>query len=110
MGLAFAFGWTPCIGPILSPILGLASIRDTVGEGALLLGVYSLGLGIPFMLSAMFVGQFMVFMLRFRKYMPMVEKATGVLLVAAGIWFITGGPARLSYQLLEAFPQLQKLG
>ena len=62
MGLAFAFGWTPCIGPILAPILGLAGSRETMGEGAFLLGVYSAGLGIPFVLAALFVGPFMNFL------------------------------------------------
>src|SRR5690554_7003729 len=67
MGLAFAFGWTPCIGPVLGPILTLAGGRETVGEGALMLAVYSAGLGIPFLVAALFSGAFMRFLQRFRE-------------------------------------------
>ena len=91
MGLAFAFGWTPCIGPVLGPILTLAGGRETVGEGALLLFAYSLGLGIPFLVAAFFSGAFMRFMTRFRVHLGRVEKAIGGLLVLAGIFFVTGG-------------------
>ncbi len=110
MGLAFAFGWTPCIGPILGPILTLAGGRDTVGEGAALLAAYSLGLGIPFIIAAFFSGAFMRFMARFRMHMGRVEKAIGVLLVIAGVLFITGGVQAASYWLLETFPSLGGLG
>ena len=110
MGLAFAFGWTPCIGPILSPILGLAGTRETVGQGAFLLAVYSAGLGIPFILAAMFVGPFMRFLNRFRAYLGKVEVFVGIMLVLTGILFLTGGLQRFSYWLLEAFPILGKLG
>ena len=74
MGLAFAFGWTPCIGPILAPILSLAGSKETVGEGAILLAVYSAGLGIPFVLAALFVGPFMSFLGRFRQHLGRVEQ------------------------------------
>jgi cytochrome c-type biogenesis protein len=110
MGLAFAFGWTPCIGPVLGPILTLAGGRETVGEGALLLGVYSLGLGIPFLVAALFSGAFMRFMARFRVHLGQVEKAIGALLVIAGLLFMTGGMQAAAYWLLEAFPLLQRLG
>jgi cytochrome c-type biogenesis protein len=110
MGLAFAFGWTPCIGPVLGPILTLAGGRDTVGEGALLLAAYSLGLGIPFLIAAMFSGAFMRFLGRFRVHLGRVEKVIGALLVIAGIFFLTGGVQTLAFWLLETFPVLGRLG
>ncbi|EFL90351.1 cytochrome c biogenesis CcdA family protein [Ahrensia sp. R2A130] len=110
MGLAFAFGWTPCIGPILGVILGMASTSDTVGEGAFMLGVYSLGLGIPFMLAALFAGPFLRFLQRFRRHLGLVEKAMGLLLVLTGIAFLTGGMQTMAFWLLETFPALQQLG
>lgn len=110
MGLAFAFGWTPCIGPVLGVILALAGTRDTVGEGAALLGVYSAGLGVPFLLAALFVTPFMAFLARFRTHLGMVEKVMGVALVLTGILFITGGMQRFSFWLLETFPGLAVLG
>jgi cytochrome c-type biogenesis protein len=110
MGLAFAFGWTPCIGPVLGPILTLAGGRSTVGEGALLLAAYSAGLGIPFLIAAFFSGAFMRFLTRFRVHLGRVEKAIGALLVLAGIFFVTGGVQTVSYWLLETFPALGTLG
>ncbi|GIL00386.1 MAG: cytochrome C biogenesis protein CcdA [Alphaproteobacteria bacterium] len=110
MGLAFAFGWTPCIGPVLGVILGLAGTRESVGEGAALLGAYSAGLGVPFIIAAMFVGPFMAFLARFRRHMATVEKVLGGLLVLTGILFITGGMQRFSFWLLETFPALGQLG
>ncbi len=110
MGLAFAFGWTPCIGPVLGPILTIAGGKETVGQGALLLAVYSLGLGIPFVLAAFFSGAFMRFMARFRSQLGNVEKIIGVLLILAGVFFISGGIQSASFWLLEVFPALGKLG
>jgi cytochrome c-type biogenesis protein len=110
MGLAFAFGWTPCIGPVLGPILTLAGGRETVSEGALLLAVYSLGLGIPFLIAAFFSDAFMRFLGRFRVHLGRVEKVMGALLVIAGVLFVTGGIQAASYWLLENFPILQRLG
>lgn len=110
MGLAFAFGWTPCIGPILGPILTLAGGRSTVGEGAALLAVYSLGLGIPFLAAALFSGLFMRFLGGFRIHLGRVEKVVGLLLVGAGVLFLTGGIQTASYWLLETFPGLARLG
>ncbi|PSM19829.1 MULTISPECIES: cytochrome c biogenesis CcdA family protein [Nitratireductor] len=110
MGLAFAFGWTPCIGPVLGPILTLAGGRGTVGEGATLLFAYSLGLGIPFLLAALFSGAFMRFLGRFRLHLGRVEKVMGGLLVIAGVLFLTGGIQAASYWLLETFPALGQLG
>ncbi len=110
MGLAFAFGWTPCIGPVLGPILTLAGGRETVGDGALLLAVYSAGLGIPFMIAALFSGAFMRFLGRFRLHLGRVEKVMGGLLVIAGVLFLTGGFQSFSFWLLETFPALGQLG
>ncbi len=110
MGLAFAFGWTPCIGPVLGPILTLAGGRESVGEGALLLAVYSAGLGVPFVLAAMFSGAFMRFLSRFRFYLGRVEQIMGALLVLAGIAFLTGGIQAMGFYLLELFPWLGELG
>jgi cytochrome c-type biogenesis protein len=110
MGLAFAFGWTPCIGPVLGPILTLAGGRETIGEGALMLAVYSLGLGIPFLIAALFSGAFMRFMQRFRVHMGRMEKIIGGLLVLAGVLFLTGGIQSAAFWLLETFPALGQLG
>jgi len=89
IGAAFAFGWTPCIGPILAGILALAASQDTVGQGMLLLGVYSLGLGIPFLMTSLGIQAFFRFFLKFKKYLRMVEIFSGLLLVAIGILIIT---------------------
>lgn len=110
MGLAFAFGWTPCIGPVLGAILGVASTKDTVGAGALLLGFYSLGLAIPFWIAAAFSGLFMRFLTRFRRHLGAVEKVMGGLLVVTGILFLTGGMETMAFWLLETFPVLSTIG
>jgi cytochrome c-type biogenesis protein len=110
MGLAFAFGWTPCIGPVLGVILGMAATLNTVGEGAMLLAVYSAGLGIPFILAAMFVKPFLSWLAKFRKNLGTVEKAMGALLVVTGILFITGGMQTMAWWMLELFPSLANVG
>lgn len=110
MGLAFAFGWTPCIGPVLGPILTLAGGRDTVSDGAILLAIYSVGLGVPFIVAALFSGAFMHFLSRFRVHLGQVEKVMGGLLVFAGVMFLTGGFQSFSYWLLDTFPILGQLG
>jgi cytochrome c-type biogenesis protein len=110
LGLAFAFGWTPCIGPVLAAILAVAGSKATVGHGAGLLAAYSLGLGIPFLVAGLFAGPFIGFMGRFRGYLGAVEKTMGGLLVATGVLFITGHFASVSYWLLETFPALGRIG
>jgi cytochrome c-type biogenesis protein len=110
MGLAFAFGWTPCIGPALGAILGLAGSTQTVGQGVALLAVYSLGLGIPFVAAAFAMGPFMRWAKRFRPHLPKVEKAMGALLVLTGVAFLTGGMERAAFWLLDTFPALGRLG
>jgi cytochrome c-type biogenesis protein len=110
IGVAFAFGWTPCIGPILAAILAVAASEQTVAKGAGLLAVYSLGLGIPFMIAAFAIEPFAAFLARFKNYLHRVEQAMGALLVLTGIAFLTGSINQMSVWLLEAFPALGRIG
>jgi cytochrome c-type biogenesis protein len=110
MGLAFAFGWTPCIGPILAAILAVAASEATVAKGAGLLAVYSLGLGIPFVLAALAIEPFAELLARFRRQLIHVERAIGGLLVLTGIAFLTGFVSSASFWLLETFPALGRIG
>lgn len=110
MGLAFAFGWTPCIGPILAAILAVAGSEDTVTKGAVLLAVYSAGLGLPFLIAALAVEPFVRFLARFKRHFGIVERVVGLALIATGIAFLTGSMQNFSFWLLETFPALSKLG
>lgn len=110
LGLAFAFGWTPCIGPQLGAILSLAATESSVARGTVLLGVYAAGLGIPFLLAAVFLTQAMGVMNRLKRHMAMIEKVMGLLLVAVGLALVTGAFSALSFWLLETFPALAVLG
>ena len=110
MGLAFAFGWTPCIGPILAAILSVAAAEATVAKGAGLLAVHSAGLGIPFLLAALMVEQFSSLFSRIKRHLANVERAMGVLMVITGIAFLTGAISNVSIWLLEMFPALQNFG
>jgi cytochrome c-type biogenesis protein len=110
MGLAFAFGWTPCIGPILATILAVAASETTMTKGAGLLAVYSLGLGVPFIIAALAVKPFTAFLTRFRSKIVYVEKAMGGLLVLTGLAFLFGFFTQLNTWLIEAFPALQTIG
>jgi cytochrome c-type biogenesis protein len=110
VGLAFAFGWTPCIGPVLAMILTLAATEQDMARGAGLLAVYSAGLGIPFLLAAAGVGTFLGFFRRFRSQMRNVERAMGLLLVLTGVMFLTGYMQAFSYWLIEEFPWLATIG
>lgn len=110
MGLAFAFGWTPCIGPVLAAVLAVAGHEETVWRGAGLLALYSAGLGVPFLLAATALEGFTKVALKFRRAMPWVERLTGALLVLTALAFLTGGMADLSYWLIETFPELAKFG
>ena len=110
MGLAFAIGWTPCIGPILAAILAVAASEATVAKGAGMLAVYSLGLGVPFVVAAFAVEAFAAFLARFKAHLGLVEKAMGGLLVLTGIAFLTGSVGAASYWLLDTFPALGKIG
>jgi cytochrome c-type biogenesis protein len=110
LGLAFAIGWTPCIGPVLAAVLSVAASQETAYEGAALLGVYSLGLGVPFLLAGIAVGPFLTFFQTFRRHLGTVEKVMGGLLVVTGLLFVSGQFTRLSYWFLETFPVLQQFG
>jgi cytochrome c-type biogenesis protein len=110
MGLAFALGWTPCIGPILAAILAVAASEETVAKGAGMLAVYSLGLGIPFIVAAFAIEPFAALLARFRTHLGLVEKAMGGLLVLTGVAFLTGAVSQASFWLLETFPLLGKIG
>jgi cytochrome c-type biogenesis protein len=110
MGLAFAFGWTPCIGPILAAILSVAAAEATVTKGAGLLAVYSAGLGIPFLLAAFMIEQFSSLLGRLKRHLASVERAMGILMVLTGVGFLTGSMSSISIWLLEAFPALQNFG
>jgi cytochrome c-type biogenesis protein len=109
MGLAFAFGWTPCIGPILATVLALAANEATLGAGVGLLFVYSLGLGVPFLLAAVAIRPFMSFMQRFKRNLGIIEKVMGVLLVITGIMFLTGSMNWLGQWLLDNVPILSRI-
>jgi cytochrome c-type biogenesis protein len=110
MGLAFAFGWTPCIGPILAAILSVAAAEATVTRGAGLLAVYSAGLGIPFLIAAFMVEQFSSLFARMKRHLANVERAMGVLMIITGIVFLSGSVSTVSNWLQEAFPSLQNIG
>jgi len=110
MGLAFAFGWTPCIGPILAAILSIAASEATVAKGAGLLAVYSAGLGIPFLIAAFMVEQFSSLFARMKRHLANVERAMGILMILTGIGFLTGAVSGVSIWLLETFPSLQSFG
>jgi cytochrome c-type biogenesis protein len=110
LGLAFAFGWTPCIGPQLGAILSLAASEASVARGTLLLGVYALGLGIPFLLAAVFLSRAIHLMNRIKRHMKLIERVMGVLLVAVGLALLTGAFTAFSFWLLEMFPALGMLG
>ena len=90
VGIAFAFGWTPCIGPILAGILAIAASRDTIGEGVLLLAIYSLGLGVPFLLTSMAIDRFFSVAAAIRRHYHAIELTSGGLLVAIGVLIFTG--------------------
>lgn len=110
LGLAFAFGWTPCIGPRLGAILSLAASEANATRGALLLAIYAAGLGIPFLLAAIFLTRAMGLMNRIKRHMALIEKVMGALLVAVGLALVTGAFTAFSFWLLETFPALAALG
>ena len=110
IGMAFAFGWTPCIGPILGSILVLASTEDSLGMGILLLSFYSIGLAIPFILSGYLMQKFLIFSKNFKKNINKVSKIGGVILLITGVLIITNQLQALGYYLLNVFPFLQNFG
>jgi cytochrome c-type biogenesis protein len=110
LGLAFAFGWTPCIGPVLGAILTLSASTADVAEGSLLLAVYSLGLGVPFLLAALFTGTLLARLRALGRVGRNLQRAAGGLLVAMGLLMVTGRLEVLAYWLLETFPGLASIG
>lgn len=110
IGMAFAFGWTPCIGPILGSILVLASTEDSLGMGILLLSFYSIGLAIPFILSGYLMQKFLIFSKNFKKNINKVSKIGGVILLITGVLIITNQLQALGYYLLDVLPFLQNFG
>ncbi|WP_412554584.1 cytochrome c biogenesis CcdA family protein [Shimia sp. MIT1388] len=110
LGLAFAFGWTPCIGPQLGAILSLAAGEASIARGTVLLGVYAAGLGIPFLLAAIFLNRAMGVMNKLKRHMGTIEKVMGGLLLFVGVMLVTGAFSTFSYWLLETFPALATLG
>ncbi len=110
LGLAFAFGWTPCIGPQLGAILSLAASEGSVSRGTILLAVYALGLGIPFLLVAAFLSRLGGVLGWMKRHMEQIEKVMGLLLWTIGLLMLTGGFASMSFWLLEKFPSLGSLG
>lgn len=110
LGLAFAFGWTPCLGPILGAILGLAATEGDVARGTVLLAVYALGLGLPFLLVAAFFPRLKNVMNWMKRHMARIERTSGLLLWTVGLLMITGQFTAFSYWLLERFPALALVG
>ena len=110
IGMAFAFGWTPCIGPILGSILVLAATEESINKGILLLIFYSLGLAIPFILSGYLMQKFLIFSKNFKRNINLVSKIGGIILLITGILILTNQLQALGYYLLNIFPFLQNFG
>ena len=110
LGLAFAFGWTPCLGPILGTILGLAASEGDVARGTVLLAMYALGLGIPFLLVAAFFPRLKGPMAWMKRHMDRIERTSGLLLWTVGLMMVTGQFTAFSFWLLEHFPALATIG
>ena len=110
IGMAFGFGWTPCIGPILGSILALASTEENISMGIVMLSFYSLGLAIPFILSGFLIQKFLLFSKNFKKNINIVLKLGGIILFLTGILIITNKLQNLGYYILEIFPFMQSLG
>ena len=110
VGMAFGFGWTPCIGPILGSILALASTEENISRGILLLSFYSLGLAIPFILSGFLIQKFLLFSKNFKKNINIVLKSGGIMLLITGVLILTNQLQVLGYYILNIFPFLQSLG
>jgi cytochrome c-type biogenesis protein len=110
VGVAFAFGWSPCIGPILGGILAYAGTRDTVGQGMLLLAVYSLGLGLPFIIAGLSMDAFFRLTGRFKKHFRAIEVTSGVLLITVGVLIFTNQLALISGWMVEKFPWMSRIG
>ena len=110
IGMAFAFGWTPCIGPILGSILVLAATEESINKGVFLLTSYSLGLALPFIMSGYLIQKFLIFSKNFKKNINLVSKIGGIILLITGILILTNQLQALGYYLLNIFPFLQNFG
>ena len=110
IGLAFGFGWTPCIGPILGSILALASMEDTLSRAIILLSFYSLGLAIPFVLSGFLIQKFLIFSKNFKKNINLISKIGGIVLLITGFLILTNQLQTIGFYILEFFPFMQKFG
>ena len=110
IGVAFGFGWTPCIGPILGSILALASIEETLSRAVILLILYSLGLAIPFVLSGYLIQKFLLFSKNFRKNIDLISKIGGIILLVTGILILTNQLQVIGFYIIEIFPFMQKFG
>ena len=110
VGVAFGFGWTPCIGPILGSIITLAALEEKIGRGILLLSFYSLGLAIPFIISGILIDKFLLFSKSFKKYTSTITKVGGIILLLTGVAILTGQLQILGFFILEYFPLLGNIG
>ena len=110
IGLAFGFGWTPCIGPILGSILALASIEDTLARAILLLIFYSLGLALPFILSGYLIQRFLLLSKNFKRNMNLISKIGGIILLITGVLILTNQLQVIGFYIIEIFPFMQKFG
>ena len=110
IGLAFGFGWTPCIGPILGSILALASIEETLSRAILLLMFYSLGLAIPFVLSGYLIQRFLLLSKNFKKNINLISKSGGIILMVTGVLILTNQLQAVGFYIIEIFPFMQKFG
>ena len=110
IGLAFGFGWTPCIGPILGSILALASIEETLLKAIILLTFYSIGLAVPFILSGYLIQRFLVFSKNFKKNINLISKIGGIILLITGILILTNQLQTIGFYMIKAFPFLQNFG
>ena len=110
IGVAFGFGWTPCIGPILGSILALASIEETLSRAVILLILYSLGLAIPFVLSGYLIQKFLLFSKNFRNNINLIAKVGGIILLITGILILTNQLQAIGFYIIEIFPFMQKFG
>ena len=110
IGLAFGFGWTPCIGPILGSILALASIEETLSKAIILLTFYSLGLSIPFILSGYLIQRFLIFSKKFKKNINLISKIGGIILLVTGVLILTNQLQAIGFYIIKVFPFMQNFG
>ena len=110
IGLAFGFGWTPCIGPILGSILALASIEETLSKAIILLTFYSIGLAVPFILSGYLIQRFLVFSKNFKKNINLISKIGGIILLITGILILTNQLQAIGFYIIKVFPFMQNFG